>query len=98
MIEFCMVWRRKDPKQPAIDAILEGAKHYQAKNGKTPNFLNIPAGFLTDAEIEQLRTRWTVATNAPSYFKNDIWLGVKLSTDETETRKTEKSNDYIFRN
>jgi hypothetical protein len=81
MINMCMVWRREDPKQPAIEAVIEGVQHYRAKEGRFPNFLNVPIGFLTEAEIEQLREKWTVATNAPKYFKNDIWLGVMSPAD-----------------
>jgi hypothetical protein len=83
VIDLCMVWRREDPKQPALEAIAEGAKHYRAKNGALPNFVNVPPGFLTEAEIAQLRERWTVAMNAPAYFKNDVWLGVMTPADAT---------------
>ena len=76
MIDETMIWRRDAPQQTALEVVMAGAKYYQGKFGRLPNFLNTPPGFLTDAEIAQLRERWTVATNAPAYFKNDIWLGV----------------------
>ncbi len=76
MIDLAMIWRRDDPRQPALEAIKEGAKHYRTKFGRTPNFVNVPPGFLTDSEITRLREHWTVDINAPAYFQNDVWLGV----------------------
>ncbi|GEM_PF-4712165 len=82
MIDLCMVWRREDQKQPALDAIREAALYYKNKKGKLPNFVNVPPGFLTADEAAQLQQRWTVAQNAPAYFRNDIWLGEKsLASD-----------------
>jgi hypothetical protein len=77
MIDLAMVWRREDPKQAGLAAIADGVKYYKDKYGALPNFVNIPRGFLTEAEIAQLRGRWTVATNAPVFLKDEIWLGVK---------------------
>jgi len=57
MISLCMVWRRDDPKQSAIEAILAGAKKYKIARGQVPNFVNTPPGFLSEAELAQLRER-----------------------------------------
>lgn len=76
MIEFCIIWRRDDPKQPGMETILTGAKYYKQKYGRAPNFINLSHGFLDEVEIEKLRKCFTVATNAPVYFKDDVWLGV----------------------
>lgn len=61
---------------------MAGYAHYRAKYGAKPNFLNVPTGFLTDEEVEQLKQRWTVAINAPSYFKHEIWLGVMTPAEQ----------------
>lgn len=76
MIKLAMIWQRESRSQPALETITDGALYYKKKYGRLPNFVNTPPGFLSDAEIAKLRERWTVATNAPAYFKNDIWLGV----------------------
>jgi hypothetical protein len=80
MIEKCMVWRKEDPKQDVMAAIREGAEYYKRKYGHAPNFVNVPNGRLTAEQIAFLSTRWTVATNAPAFFRNDIWLGVFTPT------------------
>ena len=77
MIDLAMVWRREDPGQDGILAIVEATRYYMNKYSKVPNFVNVPTGFLSDKDIDELKKRhWTVATNAPKYFQNDIWLGV----------------------
>lgn len=82
MIDLCMVWRREDPKQPALEAIREAALHYKKKKGRLPNFVNVPPGFLKADEAAQLQQRWTVAQNAPAYFVDDIWLGEKTPASD----------------
>jgi hypothetical protein len=74
--DVMMVWRKDDPRQSALEAVIAAAAYYKTKYRLMPNFLNTPPGFLTPAEIEQLKQCWTVAQNAPIYFKNEIWLGV----------------------
>lgn len=76
MIDEAMIWRKEKTTQSVLEAILEGAQYYRTKYGKLPNFVNVPPGRLSEAEIAQLRERWTVATDAPKAFPNDIWLGV----------------------
>jgi len=83
MLELMMIWRR-DPGTSGLQAVADGAKYYKSKYGAFPNFLNIPPGFLEEIEIAKLRERITVATNAPKYFRNDIWLGIKTQAQNKE--------------
>ena len=75
-MQIFIIWRRENRQQNGLAAILEGARYYAQKYGCAPNCLNLPAGFLTDEEISKLSTHWKVDTTAPTYFKNDIWIGV----------------------
>jgi len=85
MIDMAMIWRRDDPGQDGLLAVVDGTRYYINKYGKVPNFVNVPQGFLSEKDIFELQKRkWTVATNAPKYFKNDIWLGIKTQAQNKE--------------
>lgn len=96
MIESCIIWRR-EPKQPAMEAILSGATHYRKTRGQTPNFVNTPPGFLTEAELAQAREKFTVATDAPAYFRDEIWLGVMTPARGLDTaRENAPTHQNLF--
>ncbi len=100
MISLCMVWRC-DQKQTAIETVLAGATHYRKTRGQVPNFVNTPPGFLSEAELAQLRERFTVATNAPAFFRDEIWLGVMTPATDAGSRygageRAYSTSDNIF--